>query len=773
MHGPSEVYETRAGDTRAEWWRSVFEASEDAQVICGVTGRILEINRKGASLLGLLGANEWSHVSIFDSLSNPAAKRLKEIMQRPASAVGPAETISGITLLSGAGHVRLIVDLQATPLGGGCWLVAVKDASRRWRMESHVQRLIGAIDSTQDVFFLTDSELNLTYVNAAFQNVTGHTIEDALGRSADFLRAPSERAKIEDYIQRVHKGEDWSGELINLRADGTSYHVESVISPVHDRTGKMIGYVACERDLSQKIKLQEELIRERNFARSILNSLDSAIYTMDREYRITHANDAWKTFPPEHGWLNIKSAPQKGELFLNHICDIARAVEIQVMFASVLRDGQKQEFQVSGPGRRQWLVTISALHHENAIIGLIYKVADQTKLSELQGQLFQSQKMETIGALAAGVAHDFNNLLQVIRGNLNLLAQDAKSQPPDTRLSHIEEAAERAADITDQLLSFSRASDSKLIVFDFNKIIKEVATLTQRSLRGNIHLRVAHCKEALKVKMDANRAHQVLLNLVVNAQDAMPNGGTLTITSCPVTLSAKVAAKCKHAPGTPFVCCSVSDTGTGIPAEILNRIFDPFFTTKETGKGTGLGLSIVHTVVTQAGGCLEVASEPSHGTTFEIYLPMADSDLPPEPQKPVSAKLTKGSGRILVVDDLDLVRDFTQNFLRSAGYQVFVAAQASEALTILEEENGRIDLMFTDFNMPGMDGLELIEEVAGRWPHIKFILASGYLDDLERERIVNERNAKILKKPYNVRDATALILNVIRSSGNSTVRTDA
>jgi len=623
---------------------------------------------------------------------------------------------------------------------------------------------VAAVDSTSDVFFLTDAELKLTFVNAAFQNVTGHTIEEALGRTADFLRAPSETAKIQEYVAKISAGEDWTGELINQRADGIKYPVEAVISPIHDRHGKMIGYVACERDVTQKKKLQEEIVRERNFARSIVSSLDSAIYTVDREYKLTQVNHAWKKFPAQHGWLHLKNPPQTGDLFLDYVADPVRSVELQVVFASVLRNGQVMEYHVSGPGRHEWVVKISPLKHNKSIIGLIYIVSDHTKIQELQTQLYQAQKMETIGALAAGVAHDFNNLLQVIRGNLALLSQDPRNAE-DQRFKDIEEAACRAADITDQLLSFSRASDEKMIVFDFNKIIKEVAQLTQRSLRGNIALRSEPWTHPLKVRMDANRAHQVLLNLVVNAQDAMPDGGALSISSREVDLPANLAAKCKTSAGARFICCSVSDTGTGIPQEIMSRIFDPFFTTKETGKGTGLGLSIVHTVVSQSGGCLEVKSEPGKGTTFEVYLPMVDSALTSSSETKIMHRstLTKGTGRILVVDDLDLVRDFTESFLSSAGYEVFVAAEAKEALDILIKENGNIDLMFTDFNMPGMDGLELIEEVSKRWPKIKFILASGYLDDLERERIVKECGAKILKKPYNVREATALILNVIRA----------
>jgi two-component system cell cycle sensor histidine kinase/response regulator CckA len=759
MHGTSDIDEPRQDEARAELWRSVFESSEDAQLICTRVGRIHEINRKGAQLLGIANPAECAHVSVFDALSPAASKRLYDIFQR---AVSPPETMSAITLLSGAGYVRLIVDLQVTHLGGGFWLVAIKDASRRWRMESHVQRLIAAVDSTTDVFFLTDSELKLTFVNAAFQNVTGHTIEDALGRTADFLREPGEAPKIAEYIKRIQEGDYWTGELLNRRSDGTPYPVESNVSPIHDRTGKLLGYVACERDITQKRKMQEQIVRERNFARCIVSSIDSAIYTMDRDYRLTHVNEVWQRFPPQHGWLNLKKEPQTGDSFLDLICDSPKAIELQVMFAAVLRTGHRQDYQVSGPGKHEWLVTISPLKNDDSVVGIIYKVDDQTKIHELQAQLFQSQKMETIGALAAGVAHDFNNLLQVIRGNLTLIAQDAQSQPLDPRFENIEEAAARAADITDQLLSISRASDEKMIVFDFNKIIKEVGVLTQRSARGNISFAITPWHQSLKVRMDANRAHQVLLNLVVNAQDAMPEGGRLTISSKPVTLPQRLAAKFDCPVGAAFMCCSVTDTGMGISAEIKDRIFDPFFTTKEKGKGTGLGLSIVHTVIRQSGGYLEVSSEVGKGATFEIYLPTVDAAITTH-AKVEGPSMTKGTGRILVVDDLDLVRDFTNNFLCSAGYEVFVAAEAGEALTILERENGAIDLMFTDFNMPGMSGLELIQEVAARWPAIKFILASGYLDDEERERIVKECGAKILKKPYNVREATALILNVIRA----------
>lgn len=754
---PCEIESVPAADTHAAWWRSVFDASEDAQIICSSDGRVRDLNRRAAQLFGVTNGDAC-HLSILESLSGPTGKRVVEIFERRKR---HAETLSAVTLLSSSGFPRLVIDLVVTPLTSELFLLTIKDAGQRWRMESHTQRLIAALDSTPDVFFLTDAEMRLTFVNSAFQNVTGHTIEEALGRTADFLRAPKQNARISEYLARVQEGEDWAGELINQRADGTLYHVEAVISPIHDRNGRLLGYVACERDLSQKRQLQQELLRERNFANSIINCIDSAIYTMDREFRVTHVNEGWKRFPQQHGWLALRSAPMTGDNFLEYIDGVANAGEIRRHLESVLATQRASEFHVAGPGNKQWLVTISPLTHDNVATGLIYNVTDQTKFHELQNQLYQAQKMETIGSLAAGIAHDFNNLLQVIRGNLTLLSED-KSRAEDERFQHIEEAAVRAAEITDQLLSFSRVSDEKLIVFDFNKIIKEVAQLARRSMRGNINLKVNPARQPLKVRMDANRAHQLLLNLVVNGQDAMPAGGHLSLTSCATRLTPQQAQKCGATTDDLFVRCSVSDTGEGIPAEILHRIFDPFFTTKETGKGTGLGLSIVHNVVRQSGGFLEVTSEVGEGATFDVYLPLVEAELAADAQKPTAAP-RRGSGRILVVEDLDLVRDFTQAFLNSAGYEASLASHGAEALEILQREGGAFDLVFTDFNMPGMSGLELIQEIARRHPSMRFILASGYLDEGERQRIVNTTGARILKKPYNVRDATALIHEVLHA----------
>jgi two-component system cell cycle sensor histidine kinase/response regulator CckA len=237
----------------------------------------------------------------------------------------------------------------------------------------------------------------------------------------------------------------------------------------------------------------------------------------------------------------------------------------------------------------------------------------------------------------------------------------------------------------------------------------------------------------------------------------------LTLTNDVYVLNTGQAHRTQCPAGTPFIRCSVSDTGSGIPPEVLPRIFEAFFTTKESGKGTGLGLSIVNRVVCQAGGFIEIESAVDQGTTFHIFLPAADGALA-VPKKPVERRSTKGTGRILAVDDLDLVRDFAQAFLRMAGFDVMVASSAAEALQILEANQTAgtpFDLLFTDFNMPGANGLELIEETARRWPHMKFILASGYLQDAERDRIERFFHVRILQKPFDPQEASDLVLQIL------------
>ncbi len=741
-------------ESTARWWWSLFNAAEDAQMVCRADGITQHINPKAIRLFKLRPESGLDDFSIYKILPTSLHQKFGWILQNRSA---PAETIQAVMITLGDGTSSLM-DLEVIPLDGGSVLVSFKDTTMRHRLASHVQRLITAVDATPDVFLVTDANLRITYVNPAFQTATGYGIEEVIGRSDEFLRAPDEQEKVRAYLNHVSQGREWIGELTNVKRNGEIYFVESTVSPIFDIAGLFMGYVICERDITMRKQLQDALRVERDFAQSILLSLEGAIYTLDRELRLTHANEGWRHFPAEHGGICLKGEPEIGRALLDYVPDSERRRELDSLFQGVLGSGITQVNSFQAADGHYWVVKISPWITGIQLRGLICSIEDHTQNHELQNQLFQSQKMEIIGTLAAGVAHDFNNLLQVIIGHSQLIQMQAQNESASLRqgLEKISMAAFRARDITQQLLSFSRAADEKSVVLDLNNIIKEAGKLSRCTLQQNVTLEILPTTEAIPVKIDSTRASQALLNLCVNAQDAMPNGGQISLTNAVVKISSVIAARHQLQTGELYARCSVADNGGGIPPQLLARIFQPFFTTKAAGKGTGLGLPIVQRVVQEAGGFVEVESVLRSGTTFHLYLPLAHDQITSAAAAP-QTPLAQGSGRILVVDDVDLLRDFAKNFLEMAGFTVLTADNGKEAIHILEASIEPVDLILADYNMPGMNGVELLNQTNARWPKTKFILSTGYLDEKNRFN-VELHNASLILKPYAIHDVIKIIL---------------
>lgn len=742
------------GPVSAAWWRHLFLEAEEAQLVVGRNGTIRAANRKAAQRFALSPGQSLLNGNL---LASTAVEMVRESLLRIGGTSLHLGTV-GLTDLQG---VCVLADLKLHPLEAGEWLVVLCDATRRRRMEAHTQRLLAAIDSTPDVVMLTDPDFRVTFVNPAFEEATGYSLEDAVGQPVEFCQVASEGAGVNDFRSGVRRGADWIGEITLRRKDGTTFPAEMTLSPIHDNDGVWIGAVAFQRDITSRRKIYDAFQEEKHFIRSIINSLEAGLYTLDGRLRLTHVNDVWRKLPAEHGWLRLDGEPQVGRSLLDYVPDPARRNELERLFRTVLAEGRAQELQSVDPSGRHWLMSAVPWQHDGKIRGLIYKVTDNSAIVGAQQQLFQAQKMGIIGVLAAGVVHDFNNMLLAIRGNLALAMMEA--QPGTSvhdRLQAVETAAARAECVAQQVVQFSRDTDEKVVVLDFNAVVRDASALAARTLRGKATLKLELPDAALKVQMDATRAMQLLLNLCINAYDAMPKGGTLTITNELADLTPEQVAKFRPKSGRQFMRCRVSDTGSGIPPELLPRIFTPFFTTKGKGKGTGLGLSIVHDVVNKAGGFIEVESEVGRGTTFSVYLPVDAGPLT-KTDTELKRQITKGTGRVLVVDDLDLVLEFAASFLTQAGYQVLTANSADAAIEILSKQSLPLDLVFTDFAMPGRNGWELIKEINQRWPLTKCLLASGYLDEELRNEIARCKAVRILNKPYDMAQATGVVAEML------------
>jgi hypothetical protein len=393
---------------------------------------------------------------------------------------------------------------------------------------------------------------------------------------------------------------------------------------------------------------------------------------------------------------------------------------------------------------------------------------DITARKRAEEQLRQAQRMEAIGRLAGGVAHDFNNLLTVIAGYCELLLDDLGQESPlRASVEEISKAAQRAGELTSRLLTISREQVVQPDVLDLNALIANVEQMLRRFIGEDVQLETALAPHLGKVRVDPGQVEQVLLNLAANARDAMPQGGKLTIETANVELGEPYALS--HNGVTPghYVLLAVSDIGTGIEADVLPHVFEPFFTTKAQGKGTGLGLSIVYSIVHQSGGHIWVYSEPGKGTTFKIYLPVAEQAEPVSQPAPVSVPTQQGSGIILLVEDQEAVREMLTKALTVRGYTVFDAAGGEEAIRLVAGHHGPIDLLITDVVMPQVSGRELAERLTAEHPGMRVLFMSGFADRAIVHHGMLSPGINYLQKPFPLSELARKVQEILKGPSGS------
>jgi two-component system, cell cycle sensor histidine kinase and response regulator CckA len=437
------------------------------------------------------------------------------------------------------------------------------------------------------------------------------------------------------------------------------------------------------------------------------------------------------------------------------------------------------EAMLEGPKERwgQFFVTAVEEDERETEAAIVYML-ETTERRTLENQINQSQKMDMVGQLAGGIAHDFNNVLSAIMmANDFLLNAHKPTDPSFQDIMQIKQNATRAATLVRQLLAFSRRQTLRPQVLDLGDALSDLTMLLRRLIGEKVKLDLVHGRDLWPVKVDVSQFEQVIVNLAVNARDAMPEGGKLTVRTANVTSEECAALTYKGMPAADYVRIDVADTGTGIPAEIVDKIFEPFFSTKEVGKGTGLGLSTVYGIVKQTGGFVYVDSEAGKGTSFRIFLPRhhPEKDVQPEAvasngaakEAPAEVKprtdLT-GQGTILLVEDEEGLRSLNARGLRSRGYSVIEASNGLEAMEALEERNGAVDLVVSDVVMPEMDGPTLLKNMRGRNPDLKIIFVSGYAEDAFEKSLPENQQFAFLPKPFTLSQLVAAVKETMAPS---------
>jgi two-component system cell cycle sensor histidine kinase/response regulator CckA len=556
-------------------------------------------------------------------------------------------------------------------------------------------------------------------------------------------------------VRRALLGQEFSS-LDELPELGLCF--ETHWAPLRAENGTLAGTIAVAVDVSERKRNERARQDAETLYRSLVEQLSAVTYIAE-----LGLEGEWLFVSPQmESLLGYSSAEWLADSanWIRHVHPEDHQIVSSAEDATQAGNSFRAEYRMlRRDGKILWINDSGSLVPGPDGRQLLHGVLlDVTEQKQLQSHLSQSQRMEAVGQLASGVAHDFNNLLTIIKGYSSLLIARDPDGPDSHPAREIQQAADRAASLTHQLLAFSRKQTLQPRVLDLNTIVHGLEMMLRRVLTENVELVIESAANLGFVKADPVQMEQVLINLVVNARDAMPKGGRLTISTERQEVTKNFGEGESFVKAGSYVTLSVADTGTGIDAATRTRIFEPFFTTKEVGKGTGLGLATVYGIIKQSNGHIEVESEPGKGATFRVSLPRVE-------QEPVVARKTtmaethrRGSGTILLAEDEPLLRELGQTILTQAGYEVLTAPNPEALKSFVAEYAGKIDLLLTDVVMPGMSGPELVRVVKARWPEVRVLYMSGYADD-EIEDL--DRDAGFLQKPFTPAELTEKIAEVL------------
>lgn len=727
---------------------SAFEHAAIGMALVSPKGHFLKVNRSLCDITGY-SAEELTRTT-FQDITHPEdlERDLDYVRQMLAGEIRSYQMEKRYfhkggyivwVLLS----VSLVWDTQGQPVH---FIGQIQDITGRRLAEDRLRetqnRYRNIIEATFDAIAIHENGVILE-VNEAYAEMFGYTVPEVIGKHVLEFVAPESRGLVMESVQR---GVNAPYEAVKIRKDGTPIYCEVIARP-YEYQGRHVRLAAI-RDITARKKAEAEAGRAQALLGSIVEHSPTMFFVKDAtDLRFVLFNKAGEDLV---GYKREELIGKNDyDFFPKDEADFFTAKDREVLASGRLLEIPEEPIQTRHKGLR-YLRTLKVpiLDQDGRpqyLLGLSEDITDRKQLEE---QLRQSQKMEAVGQLAGGVAHDFNNLLTGILGYCDLaLDRIAGQDPLRSDIGEIKKAGDRAAALTRQLLAFGRRQVLQPKVLDLNLVVADLERLLRRLIGEHIALSTQLAPALGRVKADPGQVQQVLMNVVLNARDAMPQGGRLTIETANV--QAGQIGPNQHGsiqPG-PYAMVEVTDTGCGMNAGTLERIFEPFFTTKEIGKGTGLGLSTVYGIVIQSGGCLEVQSEPHRGTKFSIYLPCVEeaAESAPGLQAP---EVTAGVGTVLLVEDEDIVRSMVRSVLDQNGYRVLEARGGNEALHLAQQHEGTIDLLLTDVVMPLMSGPEVVRRLLPLRPNMKVLFMSGYAGDDVVAHGLSVKGNVFLQKPF-------------------------
>jgi two-component system, cell cycle sensor histidine kinase and response regulator CckA len=750
-------------------YRALLEAAPDGMVIVNHAGEIVLLNLRAEKQFGY-HRDELLGQMVKNIIPEGFAERLVADGLRSAAEALAQQIGTGIELTGRRKDgSEFPIEIMLSPFESAEGILvtaAIRDITVRKHSEKHLAqmegRYRGLLEAAPDAMVVVNQAGEIVLLNLQAERQFGYHRDELVGQRvkniipqgfAERLIADGTRSAADALAQQIGTGI----ELTGRRKDGSEFPIEIMLSPLNGVDGILV--TAAIRDITERKRHEYDLSR----LAAVVESSHDAIIGLTAEGIVLTWN---------HGAERIfrYSAEEAIGQSIRFLYPADHSEESPTLLERVQR-GEAVEpldaVRVRKDGTQVHIsLTLSPIKDSDGrVVGVSSVARDVTHGKNLEAMLRQAQKMEAVGRLAGGVAHDFNNLLGVILGYTGLLLDPMSPDDPQRKsIDEIQKAGVRAALLTRQLLAFSRKQVLQPKVLDLNTVVADTEKLLQRLIGEDIEL-VVVLKPALgRIEADAGQLEQIIMNLAVNARDAMQPGGRITIETSNVEVDEEYAAQHPATHSGPHVMLSVTDTGCGMDSKTKAHMFEPFFTTKEFGKGTGLGLSTVYGIVKQSGGSIWVYSEVGIGTTFKIYLPCVDPVREIASTNDKSGKVARGSETILVVEDEKALLEVTHRSLEAAGYAILAAPSPADAIRISGSYEGPIHLMVTDVIMPGMSGAELASRLSASRPEMKVLFVSGYTDDTIVRHGVLEPGLAFLQKPFSPRTLARKVGEVLANT---------